>query len=280
MSLYITKASGEKEQFDLKKFIRSLKHVGVPEKIINTIAHEIKKLKPKTTKKLHAQAKRMLKKESLPLAARYNLKRAIMDLGPAGYSFEQFVAQLFKQQGYSVQTNQDIQGKCIEYEIDVTAKKNKKYLIIECKFHSRLGLKSDVKIPLYVKARFDDINAQKKQSPAHSALTYQAYLVTNTRFTSQAIQYATCVNIKLLSWKHPANKKSLPYLVDKLELHPITALTTLTKKQKRKLIQKKIILCRQAPQAKKYLAKLGMGPKKIERILEEARGLCELGLKK
>ncbi|NRB21327.1 YraN family protein [Candidatus Dependentiae bacterium] len=280
MSFYIIKTSGEKEKFNLKKLRRSLKESGAPQKLIENIVKEIKKVKPKSTKALHAHVARMLKKERAPFAARYNLKRAIMDLGPAGYLFEQFIAQLFKRQGYRVQTNEYVQGKCVSHEVDVVAQKNKEHFIIECKFHSRLGLKSDVKIPLYVKARFDDINAQKKRELRHAQQFYEAYIVTNTKFTSQAIQYAQCVGIKLLGWDYPSEKKALPHLVDEFELHPITALTTLTKQQKRNLIHEGIILCQQAPQAKKLLAKFGMGPRRIEKVMQESRAICEIGVKK
>ncbi|HLR91356.1 MAG TPA: hypothetical protein VK040_10390 [Balneolaceae bacterium] len=67
---------------------------------------------------------------------------------------------------------------------------------------------------------------------------------TNTRFTSDAIQYGKCVGLLLTSWDYPRGN-GLKDRIDKSGLHPLTALTTLTKAEKTKLLDEGIVLCKE-----------------------------------
>ena len=146
MPFFIRKSSGEKELFDIKKFRRSLRKSGCSDKVAEKIVKEIKKRRPKSTKEIHELTTKLLQKYQPYIADRYNLKRALMELGPAGYSFELFVAQLLAHQKYKVKTNQIINGFCVDHEVDIIAEKGDQHIMIECKFHNRPGLKSDVKV--------------------------------------------------------------------------------------------------------------------------------------
>ncbi len=256
MPFYIRKSSGEKEEFSIKKFRRSLRRSGADAKTIEKIIARVKKEKPKSTKKLHELATQLLQKYQPPIADRYNLKRALMELGPAGYPFELFVAQLYAHQGYKVLSNQLVNGFCVDHEVDIIAEKGKQHVMIECKFHNRPGLKSDVKVSLYIQARFEDIRDAWERNPQHPHEFHQVWLVTNTRFTSEAIKYGECKNIKLVSWAYPENK-GLAVMIDSLGLHPITTLTSLTKQQKRSFIKEGLILCKDAQKHITMLKRLG-----------------------
>ena len=50
------------------------------------------------------------------------------------------------------------------------------------------------------------------------------------------------MGLKLISWDYPFNK-SLRDQIDKYGLYPITSLTTLSKKDKEKLLDKGYVLC-------------------------------------
>lgn len=280
MSFYITKASGEKELFNIKKFKRSLQKAGASEELIKEIVRKIEQLpKLRNTKKIYNFALEYLNKSNRPIATRYNLKQALMELGPAGFPFELFIAELFQAQGYKIEKEKIIQGACIAHEIDISAQKSGKHFIVECKFHNRRGLKSDVKVALYIKARFDDIKKKWEKDPNHGNKIHQAWIVTNTKFTSVAIEYSQCVGIQLLDWRYP-EKKSLPDLINKLGLHPITALTSLNKREKKECIKAGFVLCRDASKHKKILQKLHLSEYKIKNLIEEAEKACSLTAKK
>jgi len=275
MTYSIRKSTGRKEPFDLKKFARSLKKAGAHEKLIKSIIRELEKRRPKSTKQIHEITLELLGKYEPPIAMRYNLKRALMELGPAGYPFEQFISQLFAHMGYKVATNQICSGICVDHEVDIIAQKGKKHFMIECKFHNRLGLKSDVKVALYIQARFEDIRQSWEQDSKHGEEFHQAWLVTNTRFTTEAIKYGLCRNMKLLGWSFPI-KDNLAAMIDKLGLHPITALPSLSRKQKRVFIKNGFILCRDARKHKDLLKQMGFSQYKIEKLVKELEAVCAI----
>jgi len=274
MSFYITKVSGEKELFDPEKLKRSLRKSRVPAEIIEEILRQVEANPAlRTTKNIYGFAYDYLRHAKPSLGARYSLKQALLELGPAGFPFEQYVAHLFRKEGYTVETNQIITGHCVDHEIDAVCSNNHEKYMIECKFHGRQELKSDVKVSLYVKARFDDVKEawQKKRAPEF----HQAWIVTNTKFTSEAIKFAECRNIKLLGWDYPAGN-TLPDLVAKYGLHPITALTSLSGAQKKMLIEHQITLCHEATKNPSIMRELGFSQKEVDAIIKESSEVCEL----
>ncbi|XLQ19890.1 MAG: restriction endonuclease [Candidatus Moraniibacteriota bacterium] len=277
MNKEIKKTTGEKEEFSASKLQRSLERAGIDSERAKAVAKEIsKESNLDTTVKIHRSAYNKLKTRNAPTAARYNLKRALKMLGPSGYPFEQFVARLLDARGYKTSTNRTLRGSCITHEIDVMAYRDNRHFIFECKFHNKLGYKSDVQTVLYMKARFDDI--KKRWDGIHEGRDkhlHKLWLVTNTQFTSQAVDYARCAGIELMSWRYP-HGKSLAELIDKTGLHPITAITKLSKRQKDTILSKGLILCREVEYKKDILEHAGVRGRKLEQIVAEAKAIVDL----
>lgn len=279
MSFYLTKANGQTELFDSQKLDQSLRRSGADDQTRKAIIAHILEIKPDTTAKVYQYAMNALKQERIPgVAARYNLKQALMNLGPAGFPFEKYVAQLFKAQHYTITLNAIVQGKCISHEIDIIAQKDNHHFIVECKFHHQHGLRSDVKVVLYSKARFDDIMNAWQQAEKQNAKTHafhEAWVITNTKFTTPAIQYGKCVGINLIGWSYP-EKGNLPDMINELTLHPITALTSLNMRQKQTLLSNGIVLCRQVADDRRLLKQAGFSDRLIDRLLQEATAVCKI----
>ncbi len=262
MAFFIQKASGEREPFNIKKFEHSLRKARASEEDIQKLAAAIVKLPDlKTTHDIYRYAYDYLRRENSSAAIRYNLKSALYELGPEGFNFEKFVAEIFKAQQYNVLLDQEIAGACVQHEIDLVLTKESKTMV-ECKFHNVQGIKTDVKVALYIKARFDDV-----KPTAHFD---QALLVTNTKFTAEAIAYAQCVQLNLLGWSYP-EQKGIGELIDIYALHPITSLSSLTTRQKRDLINQGVLLCKEVHAS--HLSKLGMHSEQIDQILEQCTAL-------
>ncbi len=147
--------------------------------------------------------------------------------------------------------------------------------MIECKFHNRVGIKSDVKVSLYVQARFEDIRDSWEKNPYHENEFHQAWIITNTKFTSQAIKYGECKKMKLISWAHP-KPNGLAQLITKYKLFPITTLTSLNRYQKQTFLKSGFVLCKDARDHKKTLQQLGLKPRQIEKIIQEAQAVCKI----
>lgn len=156
------------------------------------------------------------------------------------------------------------------HEVDVVAAKGNHRRLVECKYHNREGIKCDVKVPLYVYARAMDL---KNNSP--DDLTQEFWLVTNTKFTTDAIKYSECVGLHLLSWDYPEDR-SLKLMIEKEEVHPITCLTTLTSNQKKKLLKQNVVLCHEIIDNPDLLRETGLKDSQINRVVHEVTALIEI----
>lgn len=274
MPFYIRKASGKKELFDENKFRISLQKAGADQHTIESLVFEVQQMPNlRSTKEIYSYALNSLQKEHSIVATRYNIKRALLELGPAGFPFEQFVAEVFRQLGYQVETDQIAQGFCVEHELDVVATMDSTRSMIECKFHNSQKLKTDVVVALYCKARFDDMKKAWEAETNHRRQFHQVWVVTNTKFTSEAIRYAMCAGLSLLGWSYPT-KNNLPELIDRFGLYPITAIPSLSHAQKRLFIKEGFVLCRDASKNIGVMRKSGLNDGEIERFLADAQDLC------
>ncbi|WP_300662837.1 restriction endonuclease [Fluviicola sp.] len=271
----VTKASGEKSPFSEEKVRKSLLRSGADNEQIDFILEEIRNqfYDGMTTRNIYKIAFALLKSGSRHQAARYHLKYAIMELGPSGFPFEKYIAELFKKEGYKTQTGQIFQGKCVTHEIDVVAEKDRNQLLIECKYHNQSGISCNVKIPLYIHARFNDIEAHLLQKGSHGAKQRKGWIVTNTRFTSDAIQYAGCSGLKLLGWDHPFGN-GLKDQIDHHRLYPITCLTSLTAAEKQKLLGFEVVLCSELLKKAELLKSIGIKSTRAATVLNEVNNLC------
>jgi hypothetical protein len=270
--LLIKKASGEKEPFSREKLERSLRMTGASPVLVQRVIDRMSKKVSSgmTTKKLYRMAFQLLQKEARYLAARYSLKRAVMSLGPSGYPFERFIGALMEKQGYETQVGVIMHGACVTHEVDVVAIKGNHRRLVECKYRNHEGIKCDVKVPLYVYARSLDL---KNNSP--SELINEFWLVTNTKFTSDAIKYGGCVGLNLLSWDYPEGR-SLKLMIEKEEIHPLTCLTTLKSNQKKHLLKNNVVLCHEIMENPDLLREIGLKEVQIKHVVKEVTDLIEI----
>lgn len=276
-SIAIVKSNGDSENFKVEKLKTSLRRSMASEEEIELIAAEIESMlyNGMSTKKIYRKAFSLLKKYNRISASKYSLKRAILDLGPTGFPFERLIGALLSHKGFKTTVGVILQGKCVTHEVDVLAEKEGNTYAIECKFHSDPKAVSNVKVPLYINSRFLDIQEHWNNKPEKESHLKQGWLVTNTRFSKDAIDYATCVGLHLLSWNYPKNN-GIKHNVDEFALYPITTLTTLTKREKDLIIENNIILTEELFESKFILKKIGVSELRQKRILNEIKNLCNL----
>lgn len=269
----IKKSSGELVPFSSEKLESSLFRSGASLELIKKITRTILLLPTETltTKDVYKHAFVLLRKSSFQLAARYKLQKAILELGPSGYPFEEYVGHLFAFQGLETNIGVVMKGKRITHEVDVWAKNHQVQFIVECKHHSNQSYKSDIKVALYVHSRFNDIVSQLRKQQAPD-LQYKCWIVTNTRFTADAISYASGENIELMAWNFPS-KGSLRERIDISGLYPITCLCSLTKSEKQHLLDQKIVLCKELLDNPEHLSFIRSN--KTRKVVDECRSLVE-----
>ena len=200
--IFVKKSDGQVEKFDISKIESSLRLSGVAEDDIREIISEIKAMiRDKiSTDEIFIYIKDKLKEHhnSINRKAflRYNLPNAIAKLGPEGFAFEKFISEVFLAYGYSsVMVGKKIKGRCMVHELDVLAEKGDIKMTAELKFHNSRSKKTDLKVVLYMKARFDDI----LESGYYGNKQPRQVIITNTKFTDNAKIYAKCAGVEVIS---------------------------------------------------------------------------------
>jgi Holliday junction resolvase len=269
--IQVLKRSGEYEPFSEAKVRSSLRRAGAEEELIDAIVRRVERelYDGISTREIYAHVFALLRQMRSPVFPRYNLKSAIMELGPSGFPFERFVAGVLKEEGFTAVVGHVLQGKCVDHEVDIVAQKAKKHYMIEAKFHNLPGTKSDIKDALYTFARFMDLERASVEIGGHRAHLDQAWLVTNTKVTSQVRQYARCVGMRVTSWNYPA-RSSLRRLIEKSGLHPVTSLESLSQQDKTRLLEDGIVFCRDFLHRDVSF----LSPEQLHKAREEARHVC------
>jgi len=271
----VRKVSGELEAFSRNKLTHSLQRSGADDAIIDSIVREVESRMYDgiASKKIYDMAFGLLRKKQSGTASRYKLKKAMMELGPTGFPFERFVGEVFRLKGFDVEVGQVLQGHCVTHEVDVIATMGKEQHFIECKYYQRTGKNANVQVPLYIRSRVDDIIRKRNTQPEFTGYSFHGGVVTNTRFTDDAISFGECTGLHLLSWDYPAGN-SLKEIIDREGIFPITVLTKLTLTDKQKLMDQGIVICSQLLESPEALETIGLDRNKQQKVMKEIRFLC------
>lgn len=272
--MLITKADGTVAQFDPAKLERSLRRAGARPEEVAQVLHEIENTMKQgtTTREIYTRAFNLLQAMGGPTATRYTLRQAILELGPTGFPFEDFMARLFQYEGYKTLVRQNLQGGCALHEIDLVGHKEDKSFIGEVKFHRDPAFKTDLQVALYSYARFLDLQDSKVCAEDICGIN-TLKIITNTKFTNAVLEYAMCKGIELHSWGYPQGDASIERLVEKYTMYPITILTNLSAHQKMLLMQNGIVLCRDFIDKRTELLEYNLPAKVLERAITEAKAL-------
>lgn len=243
-NILIRKATGELEPFDPGKLADSLRRSGADEASVEEITESIQFWLQDgvTTRKIYARAHSLLGKHRKSASARYKVKQALMELGSSGYPFEHFVGELFRKQGFDVEVGQILEGCSITHEMDVIATANGVQHLMECKHSQMQGKYVSIQTPLYVHSRVNDIVNKRKEDDAFRGLAFQGWVVTNTRFSDDSMQYAAYYGLNLLGWDYPAGN-GIKDLVEREKMYPVTVLTNLTARNKQYLVENGVVTC-------------------------------------
>jgi len=262
-TIWIIKANGDQVPFDNQKVRATCVRAGASRKMAKRIAERVgRKVKDGTrTSEIYKMVLDALKieDESKIIHHKYRLKESIMRMGPAGYSFENYVGEILGAYGHNVLATRSIEhGKCVKHEIDLITQfisTGKKY-IIECKYHNMSGIYTGLKESLYTHARFLDLDDKYDHE----------ILVCNTKLSDDAITYAKCINQQIISWRYPLNN-GLERMIEEKGLYPVTILG-LNKYELGSLSRNNIMLIRDLVNSKLNIlsGETGISYQRLERL--------------
>jgi len=273
----VTKKSGEQEPFSEESFRDSMHRADVPREYIDTVTERIKQelYDGIPTTEIYGKAFDILRELDTACAGRYSLKEGLRQLGPTGFPFERLTAKICEHIGFSTERDQILQGECITHEVDVIAYDERICRIVECKFHSDLGYRMSVHVPMYMKSRFDDIHKAGGRWRNMSLTDYsQCWIVNNSKLSEQSIDFAQCYNIHLLAWRYPKDK-GLEYYIHKFRLYPITTLTQISQEDAHKLIEQNIVLCKEIQDNQNAIRSLGYSQDEVNTFISECKHICQ-----
>lgn len=278
--IMIKKASGETEPFDVNKLKASLMNAGAGEDTITEIVIDIQHWVHSgvTTHKIYSRAFKLFKQISTSGALLYNLKKAIIDMGPSGFPFEHYIGEIFRRQGYIVEVGKVVQGLCITHEMDVIASRDQEQILAECKFSVKQGSSVSIQVPLYVHSRVNDIVEKYRQDKHYQDTSFSVWIVSNGRFSPDSIAYSKCKGIKLMGWDYPRNH-ALKDIIEREKMFPITILSNLSKNEKKDLMASGVVTCAQLLDQAAKLEKLGMSRKRQNAVVIELEALAGIKAK-
>jgi Holliday junction resolvase-like predicted endonuclease len=270
--VYVVKADGQRQLFDLNKVKEAVTRAGVTDDKQKQILDDLKGsfYNNIPTSEIYHLVSQALSQAHPAGAIRFRLKKAIMELGPTGYPFEVFIGHLLKEYGYQTEVSVKLLGGCVEHEVDVLAKKDSRVYFVECKYHNQQGLRSDVKVVLYVHSRAEDLIDTLGNSENSSA-----WIFTNTKFSTDAIKYAECKNMRLTGWDYPSKQDNLQTMIEENNLYPITVLPALSKDSVKRLLEENIVLVKELLQKKDLYQKLGLRRSEWEKVERQCLQITE-----
>lgn len=239
--MQVKKMSGEQEVFQPAKLCSSIERAGAPKDLALSVCQAVEeRVQPgDSTTKIFREALRYLIQEDRTTAARYKLRRALDELGPTGFIFEQYVEALLQAHGYETKRNVMMAGECVTHEVDVYAKKGNLEYLVEAKYRNQHAIKTHIDQVMYADARLMDIERRAKKDGRDAQ--YVMWVITNTTFTSQAIKYGKCRGVKLVSWNYP-RKHSLESMIVRKKMYPITVLSSLSRQARDQFVQHNMVL--------------------------------------
>lgn len=251
-SIHVTKFDGSRQAYLRWKVVRTCVRMGASEQVANKIVDKIetKLYDGIRTKKILQMIFRYMRQYKPEIAYQIDLRNAI-SLLRSKPDFEKFVGTLLEEQGYSIKTNQFVDGECITHEIDAIATKTKgkkeEVLYVEVKHHSRPHTYTGVEVALETYARFLDMKAGYKTGKNKIGFT-RAALICNTKLSEHAERYAQHKKIMSIGWNSPKDH-GLERIIEKYKLYPITFLKSMNRDTAIRLIDEGIILLRQLVRA-------------------------------
>jgi Holliday junction resolvase-like predicted endonuclease len=269
--IYVTKADGSKQPFDKQKIINTCLRLQATPEQAQSIADKIeaKAYDGIPTKKILQMVFQYMKKYRPAIGYQIDLKQAIAMLRSKP-DFEIFVAKLFEAIGYEVETNLIIQGKCIEHEIDVVARKGNEIILVEVKHHVNHHTYSGLDVFLQLNSTLEDLREGYKAGKNKFRFT-KAILICNTKVSEHAKRYALCKGLEFIAWKFPL-ERGLERIIEENKLYPITFLREIEREEAYKLADAKIVTIKQLLDgAEKIARNTGISKNRILKLQQDAK---------
>lgn len=244
----VMKFDGSKQPFDKNKVYNTCMRMNATPQQAQDVANKVaaKVYEGIPTKKVLQLIFTFLKEHRPEVEHRIDLREAI-SLMRSKPDFERFIQLLLQAEGYDVDPNQIISGRCVEHEIDAIAKKgggkNEETVYVEVKHHVQSHTFTGVGVFLEARATYEDLNEGHKDGKNNYDFT-RVLVITNTKMSEHALRYADCRNISHIGWRDPP-ERGLEEIVVQYGFYPVTLLRGISENFVARLGDAGIVLLKQ-----------------------------------
>ncbi len=269
--VFVTKADGSKQSFDKNKVINTILRFGANYKVATEIAEKIEKrlYDGISTRQILNMIFRFMRKHQPGVKYVYDLKKGLSLMGSKP-EFELFVQALLANNGFEVEPSRIVRGLCVEHEVDGLARKNGVTFFVEAKHHFSYHAHTGLDESRIARAILEDVTEQHAR---HGGLKIdRAMIVTNTRYSTHAIQYGKCRDIMQIGWSFP-DDSGLQKIIENRNLYPLSCLRNLKDTLRLRLVNSGIVLIKELIQQDPALLakKTGLPVQVLREIIDEAK---------
>lgn len=240
----VTKADSSRQQFDRNKIVATCMRMGATKQDAEEIAGKIESrvYDGMPTAKVLQMIFQFIHKYKPQASRLYDLRRGLswMNSKP---EFEKFVQILLANIGFEVVPNKILKGKCIEHEVDAIARKDGVTYFVEAKHHYNYHAFTGLDESRIARAVLEDVSEGFNLGLTDLKID-EAMIVTNTKYSEQAMQYGICRNILQIGWSTPADLGLRDIILEK-SLYPLSCIRGLKTDVRLQLVDSGIILINQ-----------------------------------
>jgi hypothetical protein len=263
--------------FDKEKVVRTCLRMGANKQLAYEVAEKIERrvYHGISTAKILQMIFQFMRRQKPSVGNLFDLRKGL-SLMTSKPEFEVFVQALLARSGFGVSPNQLLIGKCVEHEVDAIARKDGVTYFVEAKHHERYHTPTGLDESRIARAVLEDVAEGFALGKSELKID-RAMIVTNTRYSEQAMQYGYCRNILQIGWSSPADQ-GLQSMIWGRKLFPLSCLKGLNVDARLRLAMSGIVLFEQIikEDAKKLAKKTGLSFDFIRALKEKVEPEAQL----
>jgi hypothetical protein len=244
LTVFVTKADGSRQEFDKEKVVKTCLRMGASTQAAYEIAQKVERrlYDGISTRAILKMIFTFMRRNQPGVGQLFDLKRGLSLMSPRP-EFELFVQVLLAYQGFQVEANQILKGKCVEHEVDAIARKDGITYFVEAKHHFSYHALTGLDESRIAQAVLEDVS-ENYASGGSGLKIDRAMIITNTRYSMHAAQYGRCRNILQVGWSSPENF-GLQKMIEDKKLYPLSCLKGLKGDMRSRLVNSGIVLIKQ-----------------------------------
>jgi hypothetical protein len=240
----VRKADGSVQLFDREKVVRTCLRMGATRQVAYEVAERVERRlhDGMSTAKILQMVFQLMRSYKPGVGNLFDLRKGL-SLMSSKPEFEVFVQALLARSGFEVNPNRLLIGKCVAHETDAIARKDGVTFFVEAKHHSRYHTPTGLDESRIARAVLEDVVEGFALGKSDLKID-RAMIVTNTRYSDQAVQYGNCRNILQIGWSSPIDH-GLQSMIEGKNLLPLSCLRGLGMDARMRLAMSGIVLFEQ-----------------------------------